>query len=308
MASAIDLLGLGCIAIDECRLVEDYPSEDAKRLVLARRSGVGGTTAGALAAAAAYGASCGIAGKLDQSLAARAIEELARIGVDTTLVQHATGIKPIHSFVIVSRRTSSRTVLFDLHGAAAVSSDWPPEESIASAKLLLIDHFGMEGMLRAAKIARAAGVAVVADFEAHERPEFPELLGLVDHLFLSQSLAATITGQSDPAAACGALWSPQRKVVVVTGGSAGCWCLSSEGRVNHVRAFAVQAIDTTGCGDTFRGVYSAALVAGLPLRERILHAAAAAAILASRPFEESAARYPARAAVEAFLAQHARPV
>ena len=119
------------------------------------------------------------------------------------------------------RRTASRTVLYDLTRAAGASADWPPVEAISSAALLFIDHFGMEGMLRAARIARSAGVPIVADFEAHDRPEFRELLGLVDHLFVSQSLANAITGLADPAAACRTLGT-QGKVAVVTVGCAGC--------------------------------------------------------------------------------------
>ncbi len=219
MAAAFDLLGIGCVAVDDCLLLDDYPPEDAKRPIVARRRSIGGTAGGALAAAACYGARCGLAGRLDRESAADTLAEFERLGVDTSLVEHQPGIEPIGSQVIVSRRTASRTVLYDLTRAAGASADWPPVEAISSAALLFIDHFGMEGMLRAAKIARSAGVPIVADFEAHDRPEFRELLGLVDHLFVSQTLASAITGLADPAAACGTLGT-QGKVAVVTVGSA----------------------------------------------------------------------------------------
>lgn len=304
MAGPFDLLGLGCVAIDDSVLLDDFPPEDSKRMVLAQRRSLGGTTATALAAAARYGARCAFAGRLDLHAAAFAVDEFRRAGVDTTLVQHEPSVLPIHCRVIVSRQSASRTILFDLTAAAGASQDWPPEGAIRSARLLLIDHFGMEGMLRTAQIARTANVPIVADFEAHQRPEFAELLMLVDHLFVSQALAAEITGHSDPAAACGALRSPQRQVVVVTCGSAGCWHQSAENPAAvHLPAYAVATIDTTGCGDVFRGVYAAALAAGLPLDERLLQASSAAAIVAARPFADAVGRLPTRAEIEAFVAQ-----
>jgi sugar/nucleoside kinase (ribokinase family) len=93
---------------------------------------------------------------------------------------------------------------------------------------------------------------------------------------------------------------------VVTVGSAGCWYQSAgETVARHQPVFSVTAIDTTGCGDAFRGIYAAALTAGLPLYERVLHAAAGAAIVASRLFDD-ANRWPARDEIEAFLARRGR--
>lgn len=304
MGALMDLLGLGCVAIDDCYLLEDYPAEDSKQPVLAKRRSLGGTTATALAAAACYGGRCAYAGRLDRQAGEFVINEFGRLGVDISLVQHAPGIRPIRTQVIVSRRTSSRTVLFDLSDAAGASDDWPAEDDLRSTKVLLVDHFGMEGMLRAARIARAAGIPTVADFEAHQRPEFPELLSLIDHLFVSQALATQITGCAQPTDACQALWSSQRKAVIVTSGRAGCTYRSADDAAAvYLPAFPVSTVDTTGCGDVFRGIYAAALVAGLPLHRRLLEASAAAALLASRPFGDAAVRLPTRMEVEAFIAQ-----
>ena len=161
-------------------------------------------------------------------------------------------------------------------------------------------------MLRAARIARAAGVAVIADFEYVSSPLFAELLALVDHLILPADFAAQLSGQTAPAAAAQALWSVDRELVAVTCGAEGAWWIgrAAPDRPQHQPAFAVQVADTTGCGDVFHGAYAAAFIRGLAAQERMRYAAAAAALKATQPGGQ--AGIPTRAAVEALLGGEGR--
>jgi sugar/nucleoside kinase (ribokinase family) len=154
-------------------------------------------------------------------------------------------------------------------------------------------------MTRAAKVARAAGVAVVADLERDEWPGFAGLLALVDHLIVSRDFAARLTGQADPAAAAEHLWRDDRQSVVVTCGEHGCWCRGRQGPARHFPAFRVAAVDTTGCGDVFHGAYAAALARGEGLDERVRFASAAAALKATAYGAQ--AGIPDRPAVARFL-------
>ncbi len=78
-------------------------------------------------------------------------------------------------------------------------------------RVLLVDDYGVEGMIRGATICRAAGIPVVADFEIGGHPLFPTLLGLVDHLLLSRAFAQKLTGEHDPAAAARASGRPSAR-------------------------------------------------------------------------------------------------
>jgi len=181
-------------------------------------------------------------------------------------------------------------------GAAA---NWPYEDLIRGARALLVDHFGLEGMIRAARIARAAGVAVVADLENAEDPLFPTLLALVDHLIISRDFALKITGTNDPAVAARSLWTNQRRLVAVTCGGDGYWYISHDRPEVplHQPALAIDVVDTTGCGDVFHGAYAAAWTHGFEI-ERALHfAAVAAGLKAACPGGQLG--IPFRAAVEA---------
>jgi Sugar kinases, ribokinase family len=303
---SLEILGVGCVALDESLLVDDYPAEDAKIAIRERSRRLGGITANALAAAARLGARSGFAGTLgDDHASRRVLGELNRAGVDISLVRRQADARPIRSTIISSGKTRSRTILYDLACAVGATPDWPPEDAIRGATVLLIDHFGMEGMLRAAKIAAAAGIPIVADFESNERPDFGELLALVDHLILSCNFAQRIAGADNPARAADLLWTNRRQAVVVTCGREGCWFRAADSGPlpQHVPAIAVAVHDTTGCGDVFRGAYAAALVQSSAssslARVRFATAAAALRAAATTPAD----RFPDRPAVDRLFAQ-----
>ncbi len=303
MSAVYDVLGLGCVAVDDLLFVEHYPPADAKAPVRHRERQCGGLTATALVAAARLGARAAFAGILGDDEDSRFVVDcLRREGIDLSHLVIRAGVRPIHSTIIVDETRRTRTILHDLTGATGADPTIPPDEVIRATCVLLVDQFGIEGMTRAARLARAAGIPIVADFERGDWPGFAELLDLVDHLIISRHFAVRQTGIADPAAAVQALWTAGRQVVVVTGGEEGCWYLSKEkpGRLRHQPAFAVAAVDTTGCGDVFHGAYAAGLAQGLDLPARLRLAAAAAALKTLRPGGQ--AGIPSRAALEAFLA------
>ena len=306
MCLPIDILGLGCVAVDDLVYVADYPTADSKTQVLGRERQCGGLTATALVAAARLGARCSFAVTLGHDDLSRfALECLGQEGVDLQFARRSADARPIHSIVVVDRRTGTRTILYDLQGFQTSGPDWPDEETIRSARVLFVDHVAGEDAIRAVGIARAAGIPVVADLESDRGPRFSELLGSVDHLVISRDFAERLTGISDSAAATQALAASGRQAVVVTCGEEGCWYVGAgEPRVpRHQPAFEVQVVDTTGCGDVFHGAYAVGLVEGLDLASRVQLAAATAALKATQ--EGGQAGIPTRRAVEHFLKEHA---
>jgi sugar/nucleoside kinase (ribokinase family) len=329
----VDVLGLGCVAVDDLLYAPAYPAPETKVRLRRRERQCGGLTGTALVAAARLGARCAFAGVLgDDEDSHFVVECFRREGIDTTYLRRRPGARPIHSTVIVDEDAQTRTVLFDLAGSVGAEPDHPPDEVIRAARVLYVDHYGIEGMTRAARVARAAGVPVVADLERDEWPGFHGLLALVDHLIVARAFAEKLTGAADPAAAVDRLWRDDRRAVVVTCGADGCW-FRGEGEAgqecpahqpqagwaghpeqwaghpeqwaghscpaHHQPAFPVAVVDTTGCGDVFHGAYAASLARGVELAGRIRFASAAAAIKATRYGGQ--AGIPTRAAVEAFL-------
>jgi len=125
------------------------------------------------------------------------------------------------------------------------------------------------------------------------------LLPAIDYLVASERFARDFTGEDDLEKAFNAL-KRQAPSVVVTLGERGLKGRngSSEGRLP---AFPIEAVDTTGAGDTFHGAFALELARGAGFVSALVFASAAAALscrsLGARP------GIPTRRAVQEFLNQ-----
>ena len=298
-----DVLGCGVVAVDDLLLVDAYPPPDVKTRVLHSERQGGGLTATALIAAARLGSRCAYAGALgEDDLSQFSIARFEAEGVDLTHLCARPGAKPGHSVIVVGREGGTRNIFYSGDGVVACASDWPPEDVVRSARVLFVDSAGIEGQVRVATIARAAGIPIVADLEGGDAPLLHELMSLVDHLIIPAAFACALAGEADAEAATRSLLASRKGIVVVTDGAAGAWFgVAATGEAEHQPAFGVDVVDTTGCGDVFHGAYASALARGLSLDERVRFAAAAAAIKATKPGGQSG--IPGRPTVEAFLRQ-----
>ncbi len=295
-----DVLGLGAVALDHLLYVQAYPPPDTKTAVLRSERQCGGLTATALVAAARLGARCAYAGLLGEDDDSRFVAQaLQREGVDLAWVRRDPQAGPIRSTIIVGAQPPTRNIFAEHPPLFGAHPDWPPSSVIESARVLLVDHLGVEGMLRAAQIARAAGVAVVSDVERF-LPGVERLLEVVEHVVTSWEFASAFTGAPEPKAAARALWNASRAAVVITLGAEGCVFTTNGVDVQHFPAFVVPVLDTTGCGDVFHGAYCAALAWGEPMESRVRIASAAAALKATQPGAQAGA--PSRTQLEDFLA------
>ncbi len=300
---AFDVLGLGAAVIDQLLYVERYPPADTKMQIRTQQRRLGGLTAIALATVSRLGCKAAYAGMLGcDVLSDEVAHMLSEQRIDISHLIRRTDSYPIEATVIVASDPPTRTIFFDASHICGADPLLPEPDVIRSARVLFVDHLGIEGMLRAAQIARTANIPVVADLEFDESPHFPALLELVDHLIIPYKFAVQLTGESSPAMAAQRLWIDSRQVVVVTCGAEGAWYVTGSEAAMYQPAFAVETVDSTGCGDVFHGAYAAALTWGMDTAQRIRFAAAAAAIKATQA--GGPAGIPTRAAVESFLQDH----
>lgn len=300
-----DVLGFGAVAVDDLVYVDAYPPPDAKLSVLRSERQCGGLTATALVAAARLGSKCAYAGVLGtDDLSNYAAQRMKAEGIDLEYLRQRPEARTIHSFIVVDVNKGTRNIFANHIDFIGADPNWPEPEVVRSSRVVFVDHFGLAGMIRAARLAREANIPVVADIERSSGKDFLELWSLADHLIISESVIQALTGQADPAAAVRALATENRKAVVITCGAEGSWYLGGEdsGPPIHQRAFPVKAVDTTGCGDVFHGAYASALARGAELGECIRFASGAAALKATRTGGQTG--IPNRETVDAFLQNH----
>lgn len=304
-----DILGFGAVAVDDLLYVDEYPPAERKVRVHHRLRQCGGLTGTALVAAARLGARCAYVGVLgEDELSRLVVDSLEREGIDLGHRVRHHDARPAHSTIIVDETRKTRTIFSSLGGMIGADPARPHAELIRSASVLLVDHHGLEGTLRAVRIARQSGVQVVADFERDPGAPFGDLLAAVDHLVISERFARELTGDSTSPVhvVLPRLWSPARRAVVVTCGADGGWYLADgpNGSPQRYPGFPVDVVDTTGCGDVFHGAYAVGVAERQDLARCVRFASAAAALKASK--RGGQAGCPTRAAVDAFLAKMAR--
>jgi hypothetical protein len=95
MSGPTDILGVGCVAVDDLVYVEDYPAADSKTQITERERQCGGLTATALVAAARLGARCSVAVTLgDDELSRFVLDRLQQEGI-----RRSAGLLPSRQYM-----------------------------------------------------------------------------------------------------------------------------------------------------------------------------------------------------------------
>jgi sugar/nucleoside kinase (ribokinase family) len=134
------------------------------------------------------------------------------------------------------------------------------------------------------RTARERGATTSVDMLAPG--DFPGILDLVaaalphvDHLLPNDEQVLGFTGSADVVEACRKLLAMGVRTVAATCGADGAVVVTADA-VEHVPAFAVEVVDTSGCGDAFSAGYLRALALGRPLRDAAVLGCATAALVA----------------------------
>jgi sugar/nucleoside kinase (ribokinase family) len=240
----------------------------------------GGQTATAMCACARLGLRAkyvGVTGTDDNGRRVR--RELERRGIDLTdvIIRDAQNQFAV---ILVDETTGDRIVLWDRDEKLLMRDREIPVDSIATARVLHVDDVDQTTAIRAATIARAAGVPVTSDID-RITDRTGELVAAVTFPIFAEHVPPHITGCNDPERALRKLRESHDGLLCVTLGDRGA--LALDGDTPHfVPAFKVNALDTTGAGDVFRAGFIHALLQGLPAAEMLRFANAAAAVSCTR--------------------------
>lgn len=293
-------LVLGNVAIDESMSAPVWPAPGATVLVGPPSRDLGGKGANQAIVLSRAGAPVRFVATIGDDDTGRWIRgELASEGLDTSHLISLPGASDLSLIFVspsgengIASTSHCSDALTPAHAEAAIA--------LMSEGDVLLTQGGLTAETTAVAFAaaRAKGMRIVFNPSAL-REGFDRLTGIADLLVLNHHEATQLTGEASPRSAAQTLRSRGTGTVVVTLGPQGALALSPEGEV-QMSASAVTVVDTTGAGDTFLAVLSAAVFHHhLALEPAMRGAAEAAAITVSRRGTRTA--FPTRSELAAIL-------
>lgn len=277
MTTTFDVLGVGENSVDIVLIVPAPPAPNDnrnKQRIVARHVQCGGQTATAMAACAGLGLRAAYVGAFGNDAHGQLIrEELLRRGVDLATAPVCEA-ENRYAVILVEQHSGDRMVLWDRDRALAVPPDVMDAALVSRARLVHVDDTDHAIALRAARLARAAGLPVTCDVDSVSS-RTRELLEAISIVIVSEHLPAQLTGLSDHEQALRRLRAWHPGLLVVTLGPRGCMALEGD-RLHYAPGFPVDVVDTTGAGDVFRGGFIYGTLQGWPV-ERVLRFANATA-------------------------------
>jgi sugar/nucleoside kinase (ribokinase family) len=210
----------------------------------------------------------------------RVLSALEALGLDLSHVVRRPGGNQFAA-ILVDDLTGERVVLWDRPDSLLLSDADLAPEVLAAARIVLVDDVDPRASLRAAELARAAGVWVTTDLD-HLTDQTEAIVRTATHPILAEHLPEVLTGETGLAPALRKLRSWNNGPITVTLGARGAVALDGDALV-YADGFAVRAVDTTGAGDVFRGAFIHGVLRGLETPALLRWANAAAAISCTKP-------------------------
>ena len=278
-----DVVGIGANSVDFVNLLPAYPQQHgsfAKMRIRKQTVSCGGQMATALTTCASLGLRAkyvGVTGTDENGRRVR--EEMAVRTVDMVdaIIRDAPNQ---FALILVDESSGERIVLWDRDERLVLRERELPVEAMGASRLVHVDDVDQEAAIRAAGLAREAGLPVTSDLD-RLTDRTPALVAAVTVPIFAEHMPPALTGEPDQERALRKIRAGHDGLLVVTLGQYGAMALEGD-RVHHANGFKVEAVDTTGAGDVFRGGFIFGLLNGWPVEQVLRFANAAAAVSCTR--------------------------
>lgn len=299
---AHELIGLGYCGLDYCCLVPHIPLDDKVEAGAVLIQG-GGPAATAVCAASRLGTRVAFAGVVgDDPRGEEIVRGLQGMGVDTRAVlRRADGVSPA-AFCWTDTGKGERSIVWTRGTCAPLTPAEFSPELLRGARLLHLDGHQTGAALRAAELARQAGVTVMLDAGTIVN-DMERLLPLCDIIIASEKFAERFTGLPNPQDSLRRLLHANCRFAAVTLGERGSIGYDGTGFFNQP-AFSIQTIDTTGAGDVFHGAFAHRYLWGGDWADCLRFSAAVAALKCTKFGGRTG--IPTLHETETFLAEHGK--
>jgi sugar/nucleoside kinase (ribokinase family) len=233
-------------------------------------------------------------------------DELRNAGISTDRL--LLSLRPTGATIVLSAR-GDRALVTHLGAIADLGyGDLPANLFDGFRHLHLTSYFLQERLRpdfpRLIREARAAGLTVSFDPNSDPSqgwsPEIWDVIRSADIVFVNEQEAQALTGTSKTPEAI-AILTERTACTVVKQGREGATAVRGPEKI-HLEAFSVNAVDTTGAGDSFAAGFVHGMLTKRPLRDCLLLANATGALSATGV--GGTAAQPDRETLAAFLNSH----
>ena len=278
MAKRPRIAVVGSANIDLTTFTEKFPKAGETIFGQKFDLGFGGKGANQAVASRLCGADVFMVARVGSDLFGPAtIQNFKKLGIDATHVKPIEGVSSGVAPIFVEPNGQNR--IWVVKGANDLLK--PADVEAAADLLKTVDcmvlqfEIPLETVYYGVSFARKNGIRCIVNPAPAQPVDLNALAGL-DYFVPNESEAETITGMPvrnvDDAKKCAEKrLSSGIKRVIITLGANGSLLASREG-MEHVAAFSVKSIDSTGAGDAFIGSFAVFLGEGLPEREAVRRA------------------------------------
>ena len=240
--------------------------------------GFGGKGANQAVAARLCGAEVFMVARVGSDLFGPAtIENFKKLGIDTSHVKQVEGLSSGVAPIFVEPDGQNRILVVKGANDALKPADVDAAADMLKTADCIVLQFEipMATVYHTIAFARKHGIRCILNPAPGQAVDMRELTGL-DYFVPNESEAETITGIAirnlDDARRCaGKLVGDGIRRVIITLGSKGS-LLAGRDLSEHVPAFPVKSIDSTGAGDAFIGSFAVFLAEGAPEQEGVRRA------------------------------------
>lgn len=307
MAKPVRLLSVGAFTLDTILRVETLPAHQGKFIASDGVQIASGMATSAACAAHRLGAEVSLwASAGDDPVGDQLIADIKAEGIDCSLIRRVPGARSALAAIVVDAH-GERIIVPFYDKKAQADPETLPLADLSGFDAVLVDVRWPGAAALALSAARSIGRPAILDADTAPVEVLERLLPLASHIVASEPAARIVCGHAlDPESACADLASRTDAFVAVTGGAAGTWWHDrATGRVRHVGAPKVKAVDTLAAGDVFHGAFAVGLAEAMPMEEALRFASAAAALKCVRFGGRLGA--PDRAETLAMMAAHWPP-
>ena len=275
----IDVLCVGMATYDLTFIVSSHPKPDVKCFASHYKECGGGPAANASVSVSRLGGNAGFSGYLGYDHFGQIhYEELLENSINCDLV--IRNKFPTRLSVILAKPNGDRTVItYEEKTPLIKKTELNFNLAIIKPKTILFDGHESKISLLLAKKAKSLGIITILDAGSVHKGTLT-LLPYIDYLVCSAVFAKAYISSKNLNKILNELTKIVKNVVITLGKNGLIW--KTDNSSGKLKAYKINAIDTTGAGDTFHGAFALGVAKNKKLIDNLIYSSAAAALCCSK--------------------------